>query len=287
MSSIPRLLAEPFCFSWPLPTLPPPPPSHLCTLVHSSHKTFCFAWSLVLSSSCSEEAGLGYFVQVTDRNSSVSGRSSYFELLEARSTSSSVAVPEYQDETGGTGVGDMSLALLIVAGICGEHSSRGTPRWCHTPLRRSVRAGACISWSRGLFRTIHVSQNQRPSHAVTCFSQHKHSILMLITTSLCIRASSGRRQTSLLHPHGKFFPRVPNTYWQPVGLKRSCYAPRQRRPLLNVLTAYLSFFFLSPQAPRGGSTPSACSWALIPPAAGGGKHPSERPPPAGIVDSGP
>ncbi|CAM9219495.1 unnamed protein product [Ectocarpus fasciculatus] len=69
--------------------------------------------------SANEEAGIGYFVEVTDRNSSVSGRSSFFELLEARSTSSSAVVPEYQDEAGGTGVGDMSLALLIVAGICG------------------------------------------------------------------------------------------------------------------------------------------------------------------------
>ncbi|CBJ31263.1 expressed unknown protein [Ectocarpus siliculosus] len=68
---------------------------------------------------CCEEPGLGYFVEVTDRNSSVSGRSSFFELLEAQSTPSSVEVPEYQDEAGGTGVGDMSLALLIVAGVCG------------------------------------------------------------------------------------------------------------------------------------------------------------------------
>ncbi|CAM9730451.1 unnamed protein product [Ectocarpus sp. 12 AP-2014] len=75
--------------------------------------------SVLVRISDNEEPGLGYFVEVTDRNSSVSGRSSYFELLEAPSTSSSVVVPEYQDEAGGTGVGDMSLALLVVAGICG------------------------------------------------------------------------------------------------------------------------------------------------------------------------
>ncbi|CAB1096585.1 unnamed protein product [Ectocarpus sp. CCAP 1310/34] len=75
--------------------------------------------SVLVRISANEEAGLGYFIEVTDRILSVSGRSSYFELLEPPSNSSSVVVPEYQDEAGGTGVGDMSLALLIVAGICG------------------------------------------------------------------------------------------------------------------------------------------------------------------------
>lgn len=60
---------------------------------------------------------------VSDRNSSISGESQVFALLQERPSNSTDAalIPEYQEEIAAGGVvGDMTLALVIVAAICGE-----------------------------------------------------------------------------------------------------------------------------------------------------------------------
>lgn len=60
---------------------------------------------------------------VTDRNSSISGESQVFELLEELPTNSSdvARTPEYDEEIASGGfVGDISVALVVVASICGE-----------------------------------------------------------------------------------------------------------------------------------------------------------------------
>eukprot|EP00752_Nemacystus_decipiens_P001268 g1265.t1 len=77
--------------------------------------------TLVVSLSSAHEPDLGYTVRVADRNSSISGSSFPFEVLAALpSNSSEEASPEYRDEVGGAGgVGDMGLAMLVVASVCG------------------------------------------------------------------------------------------------------------------------------------------------------------------------
>ncbi|CAM9098520.1 unnamed protein product [Scytosiphon promiscuus] len=70
----------------------------------------------------SHDVGPGYYISVSDRTSSISGESEVFMLLPERASDATdiPLTPEYQEEIAAGGfVGDMSLGLLIVAGICG------------------------------------------------------------------------------------------------------------------------------------------------------------------------
>lgn len=61
---------------------------------------------------------------MTDRNTSISGSSFPFDVLPVQSSNSTeIASPEFQDEVGGAaGVGDMGLAMVVVAAVCGERA---------------------------------------------------------------------------------------------------------------------------------------------------------------------
>lgn len=97
---------------------------------------------------------MGYTIKVTDRNSSEFGVSPLFEVLEALpSNDTGATTPQYEDDIGGAetlGDTSMSLAMVIVASICGE------PFYPDICGRTSPGGGVCSPSSPFLYQKVFV-----------------------------------------------------------------------------------------------------------------------------------